>query len=199
MLQINDTIVSFDLFDQYFVCDLASCKGRCCIEGDAGAPLEEDEIDRIEELLPIIWDDLSDEARKLIEAQGIFYIDPENEPVTSIVNGRECVFAYTDEKGICKCAIEKAFLEGKTDFYKPISCHLYPVRVQRYNDFRAVNYHKWQVCKCARVLGNEQKIPLYQFLKEPLIRKFGEDWYAELEIAEKELFFSSARRLATPH
>jgi hypothetical protein len=187
MLQINDTIVSFDLFDQYFVCDLTSCKGECCIEGDAGAPLEEDEIGKIEEILPIIWNDLSEESRKIIDEQGVFYIDEENEPVTSIVNGRECVFTYTDEEGVCKCAIEKTFREGKVDFYKPISCHLYPIRVQRYNEYRAVNYHKWQVCKCARVLGNELKIPVYKFLKEPLIRKFGEDWYEELEIANRSL------------
>jgi hypothetical protein len=187
MLQINDTIVSFDLFDQYFVCDLTSCKGGCCIEGDAGAPLEEEEISKIEEILPIIWNDLSEESRKIINTQGVFYIDPDNEPVTSIVNGRECVFTYIDEDGVCKCAIEKAFREGKTDFYKPVSCHLYPVRVQRYNEFQAINYHKWQVCTCARTLGYKLKIPVYKFLKEALIRKFGEDWYRQMEIAEKEI------------
>jgi len=182
MLQINDTIISFDLFDQYFVCDLASCKGNCCIEGDSGAPLEKIEIEKIEEILPVIWNDLSDESKKVIDEQGIFYIDQENEPVTSIVNGRECVFTYTDKDGVCKCAIEKAFREGKTDFRKPISCHLYPVRVQKYNEFTAVNYHKWQVCECARKLGREQKMPIYKFLKEPLIRKFGENWYEQMEI-----------------
>ena len=189
MLQINDTIISFDLFDQYFVCDLSLCKGICCVEGDSGAPLEEEEIEKIEDLLPMIWDDLSKKSQKLIETQGVFYIDEENEPVTSIVNGRECVFVYTDENGIYKCAIEKAFREGKTDFYKPISCHLYPVRVQRYKEFRAVNYHKWDICKCARVRGSELKTPLYKFLKEPLIRKFGEDWYEQMEAAEKELHY----------
>ena len=187
MLQIDDTIVSCDLFDQYFMCDLASCKGNCCIEGDAGAPLEKEEIEKIEEILPIIWNDLSDNAKKVIDEQGIFYIDQENEPVTSIINGRECVFAYTDSDGVCKCTIEKAFHERKIDFQKPISCHLYPVRVQKYNDFKAVNYHKWQVCECARKLGNEQKIPIYSFLKEPLIRKFGETWYEQMEVAGEEL------------
>ena len=187
MLQIDDTIVSFDLFDEYFTCDLASCKGICCIEGDAGAPLEEDEIDKLEEILPIIWDDLSDISKEVIEKQGVFYIDRDLEPVTSIVNGRECVFTYSDENGVCKCAIEKAYREGKTDFYKPVSCHLYPVRVQKYNDFQAVNYHRWTVCECACILGNQLKIPVYKFLKEPLIRKFGEPWYKQMEVAEREL------------
>ena len=187
MLQIDDTIVSFDLFDRYFVCDLASCKGNCCIEGDAGAPLEKEEIEKIKEILPIIWNDLSENAKKVIDEQGVFYIDPENEPVSSIVNGRECVFAYTDSDGVCKCAIEKAHREGKIDFQKPISCHLYPVRVQKYNNFKAVNYHQWQVCECARKLGSEMKVPIYKFLKEPLIRKFGETWYEQMEVAEKEL------------
>jgi len=186
MLQINDTIISFDLFDQYFVCNLTQCKGACCIEGEAGAPLKKDEISEIEDILPIIWNDLSEKARKLIDSQGVFYIDPEGEPVASIINGRECVFAYIDEEGNCKCVIEKAFHEGKTDFQKPISCHLYPIRVQRYNDFQAVNYNKWKICKCARVLGNELKIPLYQFLKEPLIRRFGADWYEQVDFFAKQ-------------
>lgn len=187
MLQIDDTIISFDLFEEQFVCNLLSCKGECCIEGDAGAPLEQDEIEKIQELLPLIWDDLTDVSKEVIRNQGIFYIDEENEPVTSIVNGRECVFTYTDETGICKCAIEKAFRAGKTGFPKPVSCHLYPVRVQQYNDFKAVNYHRWTICNCAIDLGRQLKVPLYQFLKEPLIRKFGENWYGQLVVAAGEL------------
>ena len=145
MLQIDDTIISLDLLDESFVCDLNTCKGKCCIEGDDG------------------------------------------EPVTSIVNGDECVFTYTDESGICKCAIEKAFREGKTDFYKPVSCHLYPVRLQKYEDYVAVNYHRWSVCNCARKLGGKLGVPVYKFLKEPLIRRFGTEWYEQLEIADEEL------------
>ncbi len=189
MLQIDDTIVSLDLFNESFVCDLDSCQGICCIEGDAGAPLEDEEIDILENLIPVIWNDLSEESKKVIDKQGVFYIDEDGEPVTSIVNGRECVFTYTDENKICKCAIEKAYREGKIDFYKPISCHLYPVRIQKYKDFWAVNYHRWAICHCARELGHKLKVPVYQFLKEPLIRKFGEDWYAQMEIADKELNF----------
>ena len=186
MLQIEDTIISLDLLEQNFICDLNNCKGACCIEGDEGAPLNANEVKIIEELLPIIWDDLSEKSKDVINNQGITYIDREGEPVISIVNGAECVFTFTDEKGVCKCAIEKAFREGKTDFYKPISCHLYPIRLQKYNDYTAVNYHKWNLCKCARKLGNKMQMPVYQFLKEPLIRKFGADWFNQLEIADNE-------------
>lgn len=186
MLQIEDTIVSFDLLEEPFVCDLLSCKGECCIEGDAGAPLENDEIARIEEILPLIWDDLTEVSREIIQKQGVYYIDTDGEPVTSIVGGRECVFTYTDSHGICKCAIEKAYREGKTDFYKPISCHLYPVRLQKYSEFTAVNYHKWSICECARIQGSSLRVPVYKFLKEPLVRKFGEDWYKQLDYAAKE-------------
>lgn len=187
MLQIEDTVISFDLFDEKFVCDLASCKGECCVEGDEGAPLDENELETIQDLLPIVWDDLTDKAKEVINQHGFFYIDRAGEPVTSIVNGSECVFTFTDEHGICKCTIEKAFREGKTEFYKPISCHLYPVRLQKYNGFTAVNYHRWGICDCARTLGGNLNIPVYKFLKEPLIRKFGQEWYTQLEIADKEL------------
>jgi Protein of unknown function (DUF3109) len=187
MLQIDDTIISLDVLDECFVCDLSSCKGICCIEGDAGAPLEEAEVEKLNEILPIIWDDLTDKSKKVIQQQGVSYIDEDGEPVTSIVDGKECVFTYTDENGVCKCAIEKAHREGKIDFYKPISCHLYPIRLQKYEEFTAVNYHRWKVCDCARTLGGSLKVPVYKFLKEPLIRRFGSEWYEQLEIAAVEL------------
>lgn len=186
MLQIDDTIISLELLEERFVCDLNSCKGICCIEGDDGAPLEEEEVKIIENLLPVIWDDLSEASKSVINKQGVSYIDQDGEPVTSIVNGAECVFTYTDESGVCKCAVEKAFREGKTNFYKPISCHLYPVRLQKYDEFTAVNYHRWSVCGCARKLGGKLGVPVYQFLKEPLIRRFGTEWFEQLEIADKE-------------
>ena len=148
MLQIDDTIISLDLLDQRFVCDLDTCKGICCVEGDDGAPLEEEEVKIIEDLLPIIWDDLTEVSKALIKKQGVSYIDSDGEPVTSIVNGEECVFTYTDDQGQCKCAIEKAYREGKTDFYKPISCHLYPVRLQKYEEYTAVNYHQSTKFSC---------------------------------------------------
>jgi len=187
MLQIDDTIISLDLLDECFVCELNVCKGICCIEGDDGAPLEEFEVKILEDILPLIWNDLTEKSKAVIKEQGVSYIDDDGEPVTSIVNGAECVFTYTDETGICKCAIEKAYREGKTNFYKPISCHLYPVRLQKYTDYTAVNYHRWKVCNCARKLGGKLDVPVYKFLKEPLIRRFGESWFEQLEIAYIEL------------
>ncbi|HLP05308.1 MAG TPA: DUF3109 family protein [Paludibacter sp.] len=187
MLQIDDTIISLDLLDEKFVCDLAKCKGICCVEGDDGAPLEPSEVDIIKGLLPLVWDDLSEKSKAVIENQGVSYIDADGEPVTSIVDGAECVFTYTDQDGVCKCAIEKACREGKTDFYKPVSCHLYPVRLQKYEEFTAVNYHRWSVCSCARKMGAKSGVPVYRFLKEPLVRRFGEAWYEQLEIAAAEL------------
>lgn len=187
MIQIDDVLVSFDVFRERFCCQVDACKGECCIEGDAGAPLEEDEVKELEKALPVIWDDLSPEARAVIEHQGVCYRDSDGDLVTSIVNGKDCVFTCYNEQGYCLCAIEKAYREGRLDFYKPISCHLYPIRVARYPQFTALNYHRWTVCKAAVLLGEQKDIPVYRFLKEPLIRRFGEAWYAELEIAAKEL------------
>jgi hypothetical protein len=187
MIQIDDTIISLDVFKEKFLCNLDACKGECCIEGDAGAPLEESEVEQLEKVLPVIWKDLSPEAQAVIEKQGVCYKDEDGDLVTSIVNGKDCVFTCYDEKGCCYCAIEKAYRDGKVDFYKPVSCHLYPIRVQNYSEFRAVNYHRWSVCKAAVLLGEKENVPVYKFLKEPLIRKFGEEWYTELEIAAEEL------------
>lgn len=187
MIQIDDTIISLDVFKEKFLCNLDACKGECCIEGDAGAPLEKEEVEQLKKVLPVIWEDLSPEAQAVIEKQGVCYEDVDGDLVTSIVNGKDCVFTCYDEKGCCYCAIEKAYREGKVDFYKPVSCHLYPIRVQKYPEFKAVNYHRWSVCKAAVLLGEKEDVPVYKFLKEPLIRKFGEDWYAELEIVAEEM------------
>lgn len=187
MIQIDDTVISPDLFDERFVCDLQTCKGICCVEGDAGAPLESEEISILQEILPIVKKDIPQKSQKVIQQQGVYYIDEDDEPVTSIVNGRECVFAYKDKNNIYKCAIEKAYREGKITFQKPISCYLYPVRLQQYADFIAVNVHTWRVCDCARVLGRKLQVPVYQFLKEPLIARFGTEWYEKIELAAKEL------------
>ena len=187
MIQINDVVVSLDVLQEKFLCNLDACKGECCIEGDAGAPVELDEVMKLEEVLPVIWDELAPEARAVIEKQGVVYTDQEGDLVTSIVNNKDCVFTCYDEKGCCYCAIEKAFREGKTDFYKPISCHLYPIRIGDYGPYKAVNYHRWDVCKMAVMKGGHLNLPVYRFLKEPLIRRFGEEWYTELESAVKEL------------
>lgn len=187
MLQINETIISLDLIEKKFICDLSVCKGICCVEGNAGAPLEKEELPILEELLPLVWEDLSEKAKAVIGKQGVYYYDSDGDAVTSIVNGEDCVFTCYDDSGTCKCAIEKAYREGKTQFYKPISCHLYPVRLHKYDTFTAVNYHRWSVCKAALLLGEKAGKPVYQFLKEPLIRKFGQDWYDQLEYAAANL------------
>lgn len=186
MIQINDTLVSLDVIERPFICDLSHCKGACCIEGDSGAPLEENEVAELEKALPVVWDDLSSQAQEIIQKQGVAYTDCEGDMVTSIVNNKDCVFTRYDADGTCKCAIEKAYREGKISFYKPMSCHLYPIRVTKYPEFSAVNFHRWEICKAAELLGKKEKLPLYKFLKEPLIRKFGQSWYNTLEeIAEE--------------
>lgn len=187
MLQIDDTIISLEVLETQFICDLCKCKGECCVDGDAGAPLEKEENDQINEILPIIWDELSPKAQELIKKQGISYRDYDGELVTSIINGKECVFTYFDEDGVCKCTIENAYRAGRISVQKPISCHLYPIRLQKYRDFTAVNYHKWSVCDPALKFGAKEGVELYKFLKEPLIRKFGEKWYEDLSEAAKLL------------
>ena len=183
MLQIKDTLVSLDLAEQFFLCDLDSCLGECCIEGDAGAPITKEEYEKLKEILPIVWDDLMPQAQEEIKNNGVGYIDEEGDLVTSIVNNRNCVFTCYAPGGMCQCAIEKAYREGRTDFYKPISCHLYPLRLTEYPTFTAVNYHRWKICKCAEILGRKEGVRVYQFLKEPLIRRFGKEWYDELCLA----------------
>ena len=187
MIQIDDTIISTDCLSEKFCCDLEACKGECCIEGDAGAPLELDEVAAIEEALPEVWNMLAASAQAVIDKQGVAYTDEEGDLVTSIVNNKDCVFTCYDEKGCCFCALEKAFRAGKTNFYKPISCHLYPIRLKKFGDTVALNYNRWDVCKMAVVKGKQLDLPVYRFLKEPLIRRFGEAWYTELESAVEEL------------
>jgi len=190
MIQIANTLLSDDILEAQFISDLCKCKGQCCVDGESGAPLTREEHDQIEEILPDIWDDLSPKAQELISKQGISYTDTDGELVTSIVNGEECVFTYFDENGICKCAIDTAYREGRITVQKPISCHLYPIRLTEYADYTAVNYHQWSVCRPAVKLGRKEGVPLYRFLREPLIRRFGEEWYREVcEVAtllEKE-------------
>lgn len=186
MFQIGEAIVSLDIIEENFLCDLSACKGECCVEGESGAPLENIEVDILNDVLTHVWDDLSPEAQSLIKKQGVAYKDRDGDMVTSIVNGKDCVFTYYDEKHVCKCAIEKAYREGRTDFYKPISCHLYPIRLEKYKDFISVNYQRWRICKAAVELGNKKKLKVYQFLEEPLIRCFGEEWYNELCLVAEE-------------
>ncbi len=181
MLQIQNTLVSLDLAERFFCCDLDKCLGECCIEGDAGAPITKEEYAKLQEILPIIIDDLTPAARREIEERGVGYIDEEGDLVTSIVDGKNCVFTCYGAGGMCHCAIEKAFREGRIkDFRKPASCYLYPVRITNYPSFTAVNYHRWKICKAAEVLGKKENLRLYKFLKEPLTAYFGKEWYDEL-------------------
>lgn len=187
MVQIGNVIVSFDVLKQKFYCDLEECKGQCCVEGDSGAPITQEEKAKLDEVLPTVWNELSAKAKEVINRQGTSFVDCEGDLVTSIVNGKDCVFTCYDDKGCCYCVIEKAFREGKTDFYKPISCHLYPIRISRIGSYDAANYNKWDVCKAAILKGQKEDISIYQFLKEPLIRKYGSEWYRELEQTVAEL------------
>lgn len=186
MLQIQDTLVSLDVVERFFCCDLEKCLGECCIEGDAGAPITEQEKEVIEKVLPDVWDYLLPAAKKAIEEEGVAYRDIEGDLVTQIVEGKNCVFSCYGADGMCLCAFEKAFREGKIDFYKPVSCHLYPLRIKEYPTFTAVNYHRWKICKCAEVLGRSKGIRVYEFLREPLIRRFGREWYDELVLTCEE-------------
>lgn len=186
MIQIQDTLVSLDLVERFFCCDLDDCKGACCLDGDAGAPLEPGEADTLRRILPEIWNDLLPAARREIEANGVSYTDVEGDEVTSLVEGGNCVFSTLDENGGLICAIERAFRQGRIDYYKPISCHLYPVRLKRFDTFTAVNYHRWKICKGAEVLGRAKGIRAYQFLEGPLRRRFGDEWYEELKLTCEE-------------
>ena len=186
MIQIEDIVVSSDILTEKFICNLEACQGECCIEGDAGAPVEKNEVAELGKVLPVVWDELSPEAQAVIKKQGVVYTDQDGDLVTSIVDNKNCVFTCYDEKGCCYCAIEKAYREGKCNFYKPISCHLYPIRIEYYGPYTAVNYHRWDVCKAAVILGKMKGVPVYQFLKEPLIRKFGADWYQMLSDCAEE-------------
>ncbi|MCM1034534.1 MAG: DUF3109 family protein [Paludibacter sp.] len=186
MFHIQNTIVGLDVIEKHFCCDLETCKGICCVEGDAGAPVTEDEEQKIRALLPLLLPDMTKEARQVVSEQGISYLDPTGERVTQIVNGKDCVFARTDHNGWCYCLIEKAFRAGKTDFRKPLSCYLYPIRLTEHPTFTAVEYHRWDICHCARVCGKKLHLPIYQFLKEPLIERFGKAWYDELCLVAEE-------------
>ncbi|MCF0243605.1 MAG: DUF3109 family protein [Bacteroidaceae bacterium] len=192
IVEVGNVLVSTDLFTEQFCCDLSQCKGVCCVEGDAGAPVTQEEIEHIENALDTVWNDLSAQAQSVIDKQGVAYIDQEGDLVTSIVNGKDCVFTCYDGD-CCLCAIEKAQRAGKIDFIKPISCALYPIREKTFaSGTVALSYNRWTVCQTAVKKGREIGLPLYKFLEGPLTRRFGKEWYAELtEVAEavkKEYF-----------
>jgi hypothetical protein len=187
LVEIQDKIVSTQIFERQFVCDLSACKGACCIEGNGGAPVTKEEVDIIEANLDKILPYMRSEGIAAIEAQGVVYEDEDFEPATTLVNDKECAFVYFDQTNTAKCAIEKAHREGQIDFIKPISCHLYPIRTKQFNEYTALNYEKWDICEPACACGEKLDVPVYKFLKEPLIRAFGPEFYKELEIVSREL------------
>jgi hypothetical protein len=188
MLQIEDKIISLDLFEKQFSCDLSRCLGACCVHGDSGAPLEQAEKELIEKYMEKIKPYLPAESLSVIERCGAATVDFDGELVTPLVgDSEECVYAYFTSTGICLCGIEKAFRNGDIPFNKPISCHLYPIRIKTFDDITALNYDKWHICEPARELGYKEKIPVFRFLKDPSIRKFGEPFFDALEKAAEEL------------
>lgn len=181
MLVIKNTLVSLDLIERFFVCDLFVCKGQCCIDGDAGAPLLQEEKIEIDKNLKHILPLLSPGGQKAIENEGSSYIDSDGDLVTTLIEGCNCAFSVYSQEGVCLCALEKGFREGKLPDLKPSSCFLYPVRLHKVGEMTAVNLHRWKICSCAEKKGRSLNVRAYQFLKIPLIKKFGKEWYDELE------------------
>ncbi|MBD3636520.1 MAG: DUF3109 family protein [Crocinitomicaceae bacterium] len=187
MIEIGDKLVSTELFEKEFVCNLNACKGICCVEGDDGAPLTMDEVNLLEENVDLIKPYMTKEGVNQVERDGVFYMDRDNDPVTSLNEGKECSFVTKGEDDIYKCTIEQAYKDGVIGFNKPISCHLYPIRVKEYRSFKSLNYDKWPICDDACKLGEELGVSVYKFLKDPLIRAFGEQFFKELEKVDEEL------------
>ena len=181
MIEIGNTLVSDDVLKKEFVCNLSKCKGACCIEGDLGAPLEEKERHVLDKIFPEVKPYLNEKGLKAIEEQGTYVLDEYDEYSTTLVDGKECAYVVFEENGTLKCAIEQAHKDGKIDYKKPMSCHLYPVRLSSLIDVTAVNYDVWEICSDACTLGQELHVPVYKFLKEPLIRRFGEAWWNALD------------------
>lgn len=187
MFQLGKTIVSEDIIEKDFVCNLSACKGACCIDGDAGAPLEDNETKILEDIYPKVKPFLRKEGIQAIEEQGVYITTEFGDFETPLINDADCAYVIFDNKGTALCAIEEAYNQGEINWKKPVSCHLYPIRVKDYTEFSAVNYDKWEICDDACSLGKELQVPVYRFVKEALIRKFGSDWYEELEKVAKGL------------
>lgn len=187
MIEIDGKVISTEVFRRRFICDISKCKGICCYEGDSGAPLEDDERERLEEVYPVVKKYLSHEEKDEIAKQGLYVVDSDGDLVTPIIRGCECVYSNHEADGTWTCAIEKAYQDGKTTWRKPISCYLYPIRVSKTRKYEMLNFHEWEVCRAAMELGEKVGTPVYKFLREPLIAKYGEEFYHELEEVEQEL------------
>ncbi len=191
-MHVGTVLVSDEIKEKEFVCNLEKCKGACCVEGDFGAPLEDDELQILKDVYPQVKPYLTQAGIKAIEEQGTHVLDEDGDFSTPTIGGRECAYSIYDERGVLKCGIEQAYLEGKITWKKPISCHLYPIRITKKKNFEAVNYHKWSICSPACTLGKELQVPLYKFLKEALIRKYGQEWYDQLAALIERTEVSSA-------
>ena len=187
MFQLGKTIISEDIIKKDFVCNLSACKGACCIDGDAGAPLDKQEVEILETIYPKVKPFLRPEGVKAIEDQGTSIVTAFGDLETPLINGADCAYVIFDDKNTALCGIEEAFNQGEIDWKKPVSCHLYPIRVKDYSEFSAVNYDQWEICDDACTLGKELQVPVYKFVKQALIRKFGKDWYDELEKVAQNL------------
>lgn len=187
MFVVGRTLVSRDVLERKFVCDLAACKGACCVQGDAGAPLLPTEVATMREVLPAVLPYMDGEGRAEVDRTGVFTVDAEGDQVTPLIDGGRCAFSVFDAEGVAKCAFEQAYYDGKTTFKKPVSCHLYPIRVKQLTEYQAVNYDKWDICKPACACGDRLKVPVYKFVREALVRRFGQEWYNELELIDNEL------------
>lgn len=185
MIAIDQTLISEDLFDQKFVCDLSACKGACCVEGESGAPLNENELEILDQIFDQVKPYMRKEGLDSIKKQGLYEIDTDGDYVTPLVDGKECAYVQFTENGTALCAIEQAHRDGKIEWPKPISCHLYPVRLKKLKDFVALNYHKWAICSPACDCGATMDVPVYKFTRTALIRAFGQEWYEQLEEAHK--------------
>lgn len=182
IIELENTLISSEIFTSHFVCDLDKCKGACCVEGDRGAPLEAQEIKAYESSMEGIKKHMEAQALELLELEGFHEGTEIDDPATNCLPGGECIFAYRDPNGVLGCAIEKAYLSGDSAANKPISCHLYPIRIGKAGSMETLNYHRWDICSAACTLGEKLQQPLYRFLKAPLVRKYGEAWYGELEL-----------------
>ena len=183
VIEIGKTLVSLDVFEKKFVCDLAACKGACCVQGDSGAPVEGHEIGEMEEALSEVRSYMRPEGIEAVAQQGTTVIDSDGDITTPLINNAECAYVFFDAEGTAKCAFEQAYRDGKTSFYKPVSCHLYPIRIKRYKRFDAVNYNRWDICKPACDCGEKLSVPVFRFVKNALVRKYGEEWFEQAEAA----------------
>ncbi len=181
MIILGQTLLSDELYEERFVCDLPACKGGCCVEGDAGAPLEEEEVKILSEIAGRVVPFMIADGLAAVSKQGYWVKDSEGDLTTPLVDGKQCAYVFFDHEGIAKCAIERAFEEGLIDFQKPVSCHLYPIRISKYPNYEALNYHRWPVCNCARAKGGQLNVRVFKFLEESLTRKYGAEWFEELE------------------